>query len=159
MSEPDELSRMAVRLEMLRRSGEHGAWAKLRRLAIVALCCKEDDPLIEVMDTDPPCVFVAQAAISEKAITEFVDDEPREPWQGVGRDRGGRGLVWLSTFERMAGTNIRKWVWCRHHRWYISSAPARKSVVGNAIWIPLDDVLTKQGRRVMSVPDKPRHMG
>jgi hypothetical protein len=81
MSQSDELSRIAVRLDDLHRSGDHEAWAKLRRLAIIALCCKEDDPLIEVMDTDPPCVFVGQATVSESAITKFINDEPRERWR------------------------------------------------------------------------------
>ena len=76
MSEPDELSRMAARLEMLRRSGDYRAWDKLRRLEIVVSCCPRS-PLIEVMGTDPPCALVAQATVSESAMTKFVEGEPR----------------------------------------------------------------------------------
>jgi hypothetical protein len=99
---------------------------------------------MEVMETDPPCVIVRGAEYAEPS-TE------RKPWQGGGR--GGETFAWLSTFEALAGTNIRYWLWCRDHRWYVSEAAAPRSVAGGAIWIPLDDVLTKRGRHVVALAD------
>ena len=94
--------------------------------------------------SDPPCVIVRGAEYAEPS-TE------RERWQGVGR--GGETFAWLSTFEALAGTNIRYWLWCRDHRWYVSEAAAPRSVAGGAIWIPLGDVLTKRGRYVVALAD------
>lgn len=157
MTGNDGLSAMAGQLETLRACGDHRAWDALRRLTVVAECCTRS-PLLEVMGTDPPCVCLGQATVSERAATTFAGDGPRARWQGVGRARGGQGLVWLSTFEQMAGTNLRQWVWCRHRRWYVSETAAPKAVTGGAIWIPLGVVLTKKGRHVATVADTPGRM-
>jgi hypothetical protein len=144
---------MAVQLATLRRLGGHEAWAKLRRLAIVAPCCKEES-LIEVMDTEPRCVLLPPVAVSQNAMTRLTDGEPRGRWQGFGRGGGPPGIVWLFTFEQMAKTNLKQWLWCRHHRFYISAAPVPKPLADAAVWIPLDDVLTGRGRHILSLTDK-----
>ena len=144
----DESMSVVAALELLRRAdqpyGYPKNWVEQRRLAVVAECCKDRPPLIEVMNTDPPCVIVGTAEHAEPSAE-------RKAWQGVGR--GGEGFAWLSTFEAMAGTNLRYWLWCEDHRWYVSAAPAPRSVAGGAIWIPLDDVLTKRGRHVVALAD------
>jgi hypothetical protein len=149
MSDQHESFSVIAALELLRRAdepyGHPKNWLKRRRLAVVAACCKDRPPLIEVMETNPPCVLVGGAAHGSTAAE-------RKPWQGVGRR--GEGYAWLSTFERMAGTNIRYWTWCEHHRWYVSAAPAPKAVAGEAIWIPLDHVVTKRGRHVVPLADR-----
>ena len=140
-SQPEELRRALTDIEHLRRSGPED-WLKARRLAIFAHCCQDREPLIEVMNTDPRSVLVGQTTVSQTAITKFVDDEPRHPWQGVGRARGGQGLVWLSTFERMAETGGKQMVPCRH----------RKG------WIAARDVVERRGRHVATLADNMWHM-
>ena len=112
----DEYSRVLAQLEMLRRSGDRGMWAALRRLAIIAPCCKDRRPLLEVMDTDPPVVLVGQVTYGEVNP----DDPERKPWSAA--QRGGQGIVWLAAFERMAERNAKQYVWCRHRRWPVPAA-------------------------------------
>lgn len=97
---------------------ERPHWLANRRLAILAPCCVDRGPLVEVMDTEPPSVLVGQVSISEKAIEKFTSRQERAPWQGAGQARDSEGFVWLSTFEQMAerpGPTYK--LWCRHRRW------------------------------------------
>lgn len=141
-SQPEELRRVLLELERLRHADValrgRPNWLKARRLAIFAECCKDREPLIEVMNTDPPCVLVGQVTYSEDAITKFDEGSERERWQGAGRARGSQGFVWLSTFERMAERGVGQWVWCRHRRG----------------WIAARDVVTQRGRRIITLTDK-----
>ncbi|WP_322859153.1 hypothetical protein U8D42_03970 [Mycobacterium europaeum] len=105
-------------------------WMRVRRLAIFAPCCKEE-PLIEVMNTEPPCVLVRQVTYG---ATDPADTE-RKPWSGA--RRGDVGVVWLSTFERMAEQGPPQIVPCRHRRWRVSAT----------------DVVNRRGRHVMSEAD------
>jgi hypothetical protein len=165
----DDYSRVLGPLELLRRSGNRALWAKVRRVAINASCCTEVGPLIEVMETDPPCVLVSRPVVSASAVTDFIKGKPRVQfnddgeveglWRGFGRDQSGPGIVWLSALEQMAGTNLRQQLWCEHHRFYVSSSRAPKAVERGAIWVPLNDVLTRRGIYVVSVPDKSGHLG
>lgn len=134
MSEPDDYLPILAQLERLRRSGDRRAWAKMRRLVIAAPCCA-GSPLIEVMDTTPPCVMVRQVTYGHTAP----DDPDRKPWSG-GR-RGGQGIVRLAAFEDMAAIGVPQCVWCRHHSWSIPAA----------------DVVSLHGRHIMPLPDKPGH--
>lgn len=133
MSEPDEYSRVLAQLEMLRRCGDRGMWANMRRLAIAAPCCP-GSPLVEVMDTDPPCVLVRQLSYGHTDP----DDPDRKQWQGS--RRGDQGIVWLAAFERMAERRAKQYVWCRHRRWAIAAA----------------DVVARRGRHVLPRADKRR---
>jgi hypothetical protein len=129
----DDSTLAIVALEQLRQAdrayGYPKNWVQRRRLAVVAQCCPNRAPLLEVMETEPPCVVVRGVKYGKAA-----DD--RKPWQGAGR--GAESFGWLSTFEGMAGTNINYWLWCEHRRWYVSAAGAPSAVVDGAIWIPLD---------------------
>lgn len=158
-AQPPELQRAMIELEKLRQADAnlHGRgrpnWEAKRRLVIYAECCRRW-PLIEVMETSPPYVLIPQARVSKKAIADADDPAKRaerKAWQGVGRARGSQGWVRLSTFEQMAGTNLTQWIWCHHRQWYIQETEAPNVVVGNAVWIPLDTVLTKRGRHVVSI--------
>lgn len=144
----DELQTILAQLELLRRADDNlfgrgrPNWEAQRRLAIHAECCTNRGvPLIEVMNTEPRCVLVTQAAVGKSKQDNFGDD--RQIWQGIGY--GGQGFAWQSTFEAMAGTNLQYHLWCRHQRWYVSAAPGSLAVSGRAVWIPLDDVLHKRG--------------
>jgi hypothetical protein len=128
-SQPEEW-RVLIELEQLRR--DHRAWAMLRRLVIVAPCCPRS-PLIEVMDTDPPCVLVRQIAYGHVDP----DAADRKVWSGARRG-GQKGFVWLAAFERMAERGDKQFVWCHDRRWEI----------------PATDVVTLQGRHVVPLPDK-----
>lgn len=135
MSDTDAQLAVLAQLERLRQAdkpyGRPKNWLKARRLVIVAACCQRSS-LIEVMDTDPPCVLVGQVMVgSVKA------DAERKPWAGV--RRGDQGFVWLSTFERMAEERSKQMVPCRHRRW----------------WIPANDVVTLRGRHTLPLSDKP----
>lgn len=133
MSGPDDYLRVAAQLEKLRNCEDLAVWAKTRRLAITAPCCP-GAPLIQVMDTDPPCVLVRQIAYGHTDP----DDPDRKPWQGS--RRGDQGIVWLEAFERMATTGAKQYVWCRHRRWAIPAA----------------DVTAHRGRHVLPQADKSR---
>lgn len=140
-SDFDRLSQLSERLKTLWDAGDHKAWAKLRRLQIVAPCCKSE-PVIEVMNTDPPCVLVAQPDYSGARP----DDPERKPWAGV--RHGGRKFDGFTGIERLAineqqaaaGGKQVKYVQCRHERWAV----------------PLDIVVNRQGRYVLTKEDKPR---
>jgi hypothetical protein len=114
LSEHDDYLTVLAQLERLRR--DRGAWAKMRRLVIAAPCCARS-PLIEVMNTMPPCVMVRQVTYGH------IDpgDSDRKPWSGA--RRGGQGIVWLAAFEQMAERNAKQYVWCRHRRWAIPAVP------------------------------------
>ena len=129
------LDEVAARLEVLRGSGDHKAWAKLRRVMIVAPCCKSE-PLIEVMATDPPVLLVAQPDYGGART----DDPQRKPFAGV--HRGGTGVERLAAVEQAAerGGHQSKIVWCRHQRWNV----------------PLDAIVTGQGQYVLTGADRPR---
>ncbi|HYB39187.1 MAG TPA: hypothetical protein VEF72_28005 [Mycobacterium sp.] len=114
-NEIDQLQRVMVELERLRNADANlygqgrPHWEAKRRLVIVAACCDDREPLVEVMNTDPPCVLVGQVVVSGAAVIKFVEGEPRRPWQGIGRARGSdsQGPVWLSTFERQTHPQFR----------------------------------------------------
>jgi hypothetical protein len=148
-AQPEELQRVLIQLEQLRNADANlygrgrPNWEAARRLAITAECCQDRHPLVEVMNTDPPCVLVGQVTVSESAVTKFVNDEPRGQWQGVGRARAAEGLVWLSTFERMAATGGKQLVPCRH----------RKG------WLAARDVVDQRGRHIATLADNMWHMG
>ena len=131
MTGPDDYARVLAQLELLRRSGDRRVWAKLRRLVIAAPCC-ERSALVEVMDTDPPCVLVRQLAYGHTDP----GDPDRKPWQGS--RRGDQGIVWLAAFERMADRSAHQIVPCRHGRWRVPAA----------------DVVARRGRHVLPVTDK-----
>jgi hypothetical protein len=93
----DEYLPVLAALERLRRDDAalYGRpnWHKMRRLVIVAECCKEE-PLIEAMNTDPPCVLVGQ-------ITYGRADPDRKPWWGARRgDQGSCGCRHSSGWRR-----------------------------------------------------------
>ena len=126
-TQPDELQRVLIQLQLLRnadaplRRGPN--WLSARRLAVYARCCQDREPLVEVMNTDPACVLLGQAAVGQSAIAKFEDvDTDRRRWQGVVDARGDQGIVWLSTFERMAECGGKQWLWCRDQRWWIDPA-------------------------------------
>jgi hypothetical protein len=126
--QPEELQRVLIQLQLLRNAdaalhGERPNWLAARRLAIYAKCCQDREPLVQVMNTDPPCVLLGQVIYSEDALIRFVDsDLDRSLWQGAGQARGHEGIVWLSTFERMAERGGKQWLWCRCRRWWIDPA-------------------------------------
>ncbi|BBX63030.1 hypothetical protein MSAS_22040 [Mycobacterium saskatchewanense] len=133
MSDPNGYLPVLAALERLR--GDHEAWAKLRRLAIVAPCCKDRRPMIEVMQTDPPCVLVGQLSYGHTDLS----DADRKPWAGA-RAYEEQGAVWLTAFEQMAERGLPQFVWCRHRRWAVSAS----------------DVVTRRGQHVLPLPDAPR---
>lgn len=124
-AQPEELQRVLIQLQSLRNADaklhyERPNWLAVRRLAVYAKCCLDRDPLVQVMNTDPPCVLLGQVIYSESGLTQFVDGDPdRNPWQGAGQARGDEGFVWLSTFEGLAARGGKQWLWCRHRRWWI----------------------------------------
>ena len=140
MNEAEQHLHVLAELERLDRADAavdgRPNWLRVRRLAIVAECCKEE-PLVEVMNTEPPCVLVQQIAYGHADP----DDTERKPWSSA--RRGDVGPVWLSTFERRAEQGKPpQMVPCRHRRWSIPQA----------------DVVTLRGRHVLSLPDEPGRM-
>ncbi len=133
MSEPDELSKMADRLDELLKTGNRQAWATLRRLRIVAPCCPRFT-LVEVLSTTPECVRVRQV----NAGHIRAGDPDRRRWSGV--RSAGLDTMWLSAFQRMAEAGSKQMVFCKHGRW----------------WIHASDIVTRQGRYVLSQSDKCR---
>lgn len=140
MSDQHQFTKVLADLERIRLAdkpfGRPRLWLRLRRLVIVADCCKEY-PLAEVMSTDPPCVLVGQVEVKSQPCEE------RKHWAGVHGARGSQGVVWLSTFERMADANARQMVPCRHRRW----------------WIPARDVVTQRGRHILTLADSSGQSG
>lgn len=126
MTGTPDLGQMKAALDSLR--GNHKLWAEARRLAIFAKCCKEE-PLIQVMDTTPPCVLLGQPDYTRTKS----DDAERKPWSGVRRGEG-QGIVWLASFEQMAERGVPQYVWCQHRRWAI----------------PASDVFATRGRRYIT---------
>lgn len=124
-AQPEALRRVLIHLESLRNAdatlhGERPNWLAERRLAVYANCCRDRMPLVEVMNTDPPCVLLAQASVSQSAVERSSEDNPDRPrWQGIGQARGNQGFLWLSTFEQMAKHGGKQWLWCRHQRWWM----------------------------------------
>ena len=93
MMNEDEQRQVLAQVDELRRT-DRRAWARLRRLVIVAECCQRS-PLIEVWETDPPHVRMRQL----KPGKVDPGDTERKPWSGS--RQGKLGFEWLSTFERM----------------------------------------------------------
>lgn len=148
MNEAEQHLHVLAELQKLDRADQaldgRPNWLRVRRLEIVAECRKEE-PLIEVMNTEPPCVLVQQIAYGHADPA----DAERRPWSGARRAPrrpgalGDKGApVWLSTFEQMAEQGSKQMVPCRHRRW----------------WIPAADVVTWQGRHVLSLTDEPGRM-
>lgn len=134
MSTQDEQLRVLAQLEALRQSGDRRAWAKARRLAIVAECCPRT-PLVEVMETSPESVLVRQISYGHADIA----DTERKPWSGT--RQGDRGFVWLSAFEDMAARGAAQFIPCRHRRWKI----------------PASSVVELRGRHTEPLPDNRGH--
>lgn len=125
-AQSEEMQRALIELQVLRNADaalgdQRPNWLAARRLAIYARCCQDRAPLVEVMNTIPPCVLLSQVAYSSSAVTQFAErDADRDLWQGARQARGNQGLVWLTTFERQADRGGRQWLWCRHQRWWLS---------------------------------------
>lgn len=130
-------------LEVLRQSdkpfgGEPVNWTAARRLAVVAECCPDREPLVQVMNTCPPSVVTGQAGFTPTAPA-LTGDEERLQWQGLTQDRGGTGVVLLSQFESVIPTRMVQHVWCRHRRWAV----------------PVAVIVNGHGRHVLPHSDKP----